>query len=265
MIEDKQIGARPLEFLWLIVGLCSVPITILWMCFNPSDWPWLLAGIIFGKFFVGTVGRGIAFHRYICHRSFKTSKVKHYFLLFANSLTCRSPILGTSVHRYHHKHSDTSKDPHSPLIYGFWNSLFWRTRVRQNKKSLPLPIDLMRDPSLMWLHNHCILVYGVYAVLCLLISWKLMVFCLFFAGGLVAINNSVIFIALVHMKIWGSYRNFETTDQSYNSKFLELISPGDGYHNNHHMYPGRYNMALRPGEFDIAGWIVEKVFIDETK
>jgi fatty-acid desaturase len=33
---------------------------------------------------------------------------------------------------------------------------------------------------------------------------------------------------------------------------------GEGLHNNHHAKPNEYNQAMAPGEFDIAGWIVEK-------
>jgi fatty-acid desaturase len=266
MIEENKLGARPLEFLWVSVGVISVPFVLIWACVNPSDWPWLVAGILFGKFFVGMVGKNIAFHRYICHRSFKTTKWKHYFLLFANSFSTNSPLTAATVHRYHHKQSDTDRDPHSPKQYGFWNAvLMWRGRSVQWKKSMPLPVDLMRDKTLMWLHKNCITVYGLYALICFLISWKLAVFVLFFATGLIAINNSIIFIGLVHMNIPGSYRNFATPDHSYNNKIVEFFSTGEGYHNNHHMYPGRYNMAIKDHEFDLAGWIVEKVFIDETK
>lgn len=266
MIEDKKLGARPLEYLWLSVGAISVPVTLLWMWFNPSDWPWMAAGFLFGKFFVGMVSKNIAFHRYLCHRSFKTTKWKHYFLLFANSFNTNSPLMAATVHRYHHKHSDSVNDPHSPQQYGFWNAItMWRGRVQERKKSMPLPVDLMRDKSIMWMHNNSILVYGIYALICFIINWKLAVFVLFFGTGLVGINNSVFFIGLVHMNIPGSYRNFDTPDHSYNNKIVEFFSPGEGYHNNHHMYPGRYNMAVKDHEFDLAGWIVEKVFVDETK
>ena len=38
--------------------------------------------------------------------------------------------------------------------------------------------------------------------------------------------------------IWG-YRNYETTDDSRNLWWVGLLAFGEGWHNNHHAFPGR--------------------------
>ena len=38
-------------------------------------------------------------------------------------------------------------------------------------------------------------------------------------------------------------------------------SLGEGYHNNHHHDPTKYNQAFNKGEFDICAWFVDKFFI----
>jgi fatty-acid desaturase len=67
--------------------------------------------------------------------------------------------------------------------------------------------------------------------------------------------------ALTHIKLPGSYKNFDIDDDSWNNKWLHAFDLGEGLHNNHHKYPGRYNEACMPGEFDFAGYLVEKLFV----
>ena len=38
--------------------------------------------------------------------------------------------------------------------------------------------------------------------------------------------------------MWG-YRNYETTDDSRNLWWVGLLAFGEGWHNNHHAFPGR--------------------------
>ena len=71
----------------------------------------------------------------------------------------------------------------------------------------------------------------------------------------------VIRSALVHIKLPGSYKNFELADNSWNNKWIHAFDLGEGLHNNHHKYPSRYNEACKPDEFDFAGWLVKKFFI----
>ncbi len=264
-IDSNKLGPRPHEFIWISLGVAAIPFSLIWLYFFPSDWPWVVGGFVYGKFFVATVGKHIAFHRYICHRSFTTTKWKRYFLLFASTLTSNCPIMAATIHRHHHKYSDTDIDVHSPKLHGLIGSVFWRDRTKAMKQSMKLPVDLMRDKDLMWLHKHTHKLYAVYFVLCFMVSWKLAVFGLLLGTGTAGVVNSLAQIILVHIRLPFSYKNFDIPDNSYNNKVIEFFTPGEGLHNNHHMYPDRYDMAIKPGEWDSLGWIVRKFFANETK
>ena len=47
--------------------------------------------------------------------------------------------------------------------------------------------------------------------------------------------------------IWG-YRNYETSDNSRNLWWVGLLAFGEGWHNNHHAFPGRAATAIAGGK-----------------
>ena len=54
------------------------------------------------------------YHRYFSHRTFKTTRtVQFIFALIGASCVQRGPLWWASHHRNHHRHADTSLDPHS--------------------------------------------------------------------------------------------------------------------------------------------------------
>ena len=56
------------------------------------------------------------------------------------------------------------------------------------------------------------------------------------------------------------YRNFNTTDKSFNSKVAAIFCPCDGNHNNHHKYPGKYSYKVDK-EVDPFGYIIGKFLV----
>lgn len=67
-------------------------------------------------------------------------------------------------------------------------------------------------------------------------------------------------VFLVHIQLPLSYRNYETEDQSWNNKVLQMIDIGEGLHNNHHFKPDLYDQAHKPGEFDFAAFVIKHFF-----
>jgi stearoyl-CoA desaturase (delta-9 desaturase) len=51
-------------------------------------------------------------------------------------------------------------------------------------------------------------------------------------------------------------RRYETEDTSKNSFFLSLITLGEGWHNNHHHYPGSTRQGFYWWEIDITYYIL---------
>jgi stearoyl-CoA desaturase (delta-9 desaturase) len=54
---------------------------------------------------------------------------------------------------------------------------------------------------------------------------------------------------------WGT-RRFSTHDESRNNWWLALITFGEGWHNNHHRYPGAARQGLRWWEFDLTFYVL---------
>src|ERR1700756_2058754 len=64
-------------------------------------------------------GITIGFHRYLAHKSFKTSKWFEGVLMITGSMALEVPVLfWVSTHRRHHRFSDEEGDPHSPNLSG---------------------------------------------------------------------------------------------------------------------------------------------------
>ena len=55
--------------------------------------------------------------------------------------------------------------------------------------------------------------------------------------------------------MWG-YRNYETTDDSRNLWWVGLLAFGEGWHNNHHAFPGRARHGHRWWEIDMTYWVI---------
>jgi stearoyl-CoA desaturase (delta-9 desaturase) len=54
---------------------------------------------------------------------------------------------------------------------------------------------------------------------------------------------------------WG-YRNFETKEESKNTWWLAILTFGEGWHNNHHAKPGRWNFSHKWWEIDMSAWVI---------
>lgn len=228
-----------------------------------GTWPWIVISLIYYKLVVGLFGNQIAQHRYFSHNSFSTSPNKHKFLALVSLTTGISPIVYASVHRHHHKYSDADKDIHSPN-QGLIHSIFtWPWNIQS--KNIKPAVDLMRDNFLVLLHEKLYWYLFLITAVLLLCNWQIAVY-IFLAGiGWNYLHMGLIRSALVHIKLPGSYKNYKLEDNSYNNKYLQLLDIGEGLHNNHHQYPNRYNQAINPGEFDPAGWIVNKFLYDRRQ
>ena len=65
-------------------------------------------------------GVSAGYHRYFSHRAFKTSRAGQFVLAcLAQSSAQRGVLWWAAKHRWHHLHSDTEQDVHSPARHGF--------------------------------------------------------------------------------------------------------------------------------------------------
>jgi stearoyl-CoA desaturase (delta-9 desaturase) len=251
----------------LPLKICSIISLIYLIVYSiyTGNYTWLII-TYFSYKIIETIGEQIGFHRYFSHRSFRTSKIRHYILCWTGiSLAQGTPLGSTAIHRSHHKMPDTPDDIHSPIHMSWWQlfKLQFRTDKYFKDKKIVVPRDLLRDKTIMFIHHNYFYIWIGYIVISLLIGWQ---FLLFFTLSIVGLNviHGSLRIYLYHLNTWGSYRNFDIEgDYSTNNKWLHWYDLGEGLHNNHHRYPNNYSMAVKDDEFDPAAWIIEKFFLVE--
>lgn len=223
-------------------------------------WWWFLFSFVYYKLVVGLFSNQISQHRYFSHRSFTTGPKRHKFLCWVSVLSGFSPVMYASVHRHHHLHSDKEQDPHSPRVSFYHSVVGWTGNDSKNLKIRPA-VDWMRDPTAWFIHRNGYKIFLILFALTFIVSWKIAVFLLLAGVGWNYIHMGVLRSALMHIKLPGSYKNFDLDDDSWNNKYLQFYDIGEGLHNNHHKYPNKYNQATAKHEIDPVGIIVKKLFV----
>ena len=227
--------------------------TFIYMLFQavPLQW-WLLSIAMY--FLTGCLGITITFHRYLTHKSFKFRyKWMEYLFSFFGAIGGTGSSIGwVAVHNEHHKNADQPGDPHAPHN-GFWNVIIPKYDFDMNKWAVR---SLITNKFHLALHNYYYLILLVWFAL------------LFFVGGL----NVLIFAGIIPVafQIWASvlsnygnhswgYRNFTTKEDSRNTWWLAAITWGEGWHNNHHAKPGKWDFQYKWWEIDPSAWVIRLV------
>lgn len=204
------------------------------------------------------------YHRYFSHRAFRTSRpVQFLFALIGASCVQRGPLWWAAHHRNHHRHADTALDPHSPSVHGFfWSHAGWFLTPGAFRTDLDRVPDLRGYPELRWLDRYdtavpvalAALLFGIGILLHALVpSWGTsgaqMLVWGFFVSTVVLFHATVTINSLAHR--FGR-RRFATRDDSRNNAWLALVTFGEGWHNNHHFYPGSARQGFRWWEVDLT-------------
>ncbi len=191
------------------------------------------------------------YHRYFSHRSFRASRpVQFLFALVGASAAQRGPLWWAAHHRKHHRHADTPLDVHSPSEHGFWWShMGWITSAVNFPTDMREVRDLAKYPELRWLNRFDIVVPVLLALsLFVLGGWPFLIWG-FFVSTVVLFHGTCLINSLAHQM--GS-RRYDTDDDSRNSFVLALITLGEGWHNNHHRFPGSARQGFFWWEVDIT-------------
>ncbi len=202
------------------------------------------------------------YHRYFSHRTFRTSRpVQFLFAAIGAASVQRGPLWWAAHHRNHHRHADRPEDLHSPHAHGFWRShVGWfltREGFRTDWARIP---DLARYPELRWLDRFDTVVPLLLAVALFALGellarvapalgtdgWQLLVWG-FFVSTVVLFHATFTINSLAHR--FGR-RRFPTRDDSRNNLWLALLTFGEGWHNNHHFFPGTARQGFHWWEID---------------
>jgi stearoyl-CoA desaturase (delta-9 desaturase) len=204
------------------------------------------------------------YHRYFSHKAFKTSRpLQFLFALIGATSVQRGPLWWASHHRNHHRHSDTEADLHSPVTHSFWWAhMGWFLTPRGFATDWGSIRDLERYPELRWIDRFDTLIPVVLAtVLFVFGEWlqaahpqlgtsgPQMLIWGFFVSTVVLFHATVSINSLAHRFGW---RRFATRDNSRNNLWLALLTFGEGWHNNHHHFPGSARQGFRWWEIDLT-------------
>jgi stearoyl-CoA desaturase (Delta-9 desaturase) len=208
------------------------------------------------------------YHRYFAHRAFHTSRALQFmFALLGATAVQRGPLWWASHHRHHHAHSDDPTDAHSPHQHGFvWSHLGWFMTRENFRTRLELVEDLVRFPELRFLDRFDALLplalagilFGVGALLERYApglgtsGWQLLVwgFCI---STVVLYHATFSVNSLAHTI---GRRRYATHDQSRNNWWLAIFTFGEGWHNNHHHFPGSARQGFYWWEIDITYYVL---------
>ncbi len=215
-------------------------------------------------------GLGITagYHRLLAHRSFQTSRFMQFMMALAGCLAIQGgPLWWVAHHRSHHRHTDDEDDVHSPVTKGFWQShMGWMMSQAAFQEKGANSRDLHKYPELKWLQRYYVpLLIGqavaLYALGAALDAWfphrgtsgaQMLVWGLFLSTVL---TWHITFAVNSVCHTWGR-RPHDTGDASTNNALIGVLAYGEGWHNNHHMYPFSARHGLEWWQLDITWWVL---------
>ncbi len=212
-----------------------------------------------GAYLLNIVTISVGYHRGLAHEAVRFHpRLRRAVVWAGNWITGLDPKAWVVMHRLHHAHSDTARDPHSPVNVGILGIAMEQLRsyervlvglMKQDPEICKYAHDL--DFELSWLNRTRrwylpYLLHGAIALGMALAGLWLLGLAYFFGmmshpvqGGLVnAFGHSV------------GGRNFDTKDQSRNNLLVAWLVFGEGLQNNHHRYPRSAKFSYRRWEPD---------------
>ena len=246
---------RVLPFLALHLGCLAV----IWV-----GWSWTAVMMAVGVYALRMFAITGFYHRYFSHKAFRTSRLMQFaFAVLGASAVQRGPLWWASHHRHHHAHADDEYDAHSPHRHGLlWAHAGW-FMARENFSTRAERVkDLSAYPELRFLDRFDALVPLAFAGLLYgfgewlataypalgtnglqLLVWG------FFISTVVLYHATFTVNSLAHTV---GRRRYATRDSSRNNWWLALLTLGEGWHNNHHHFPGSARQGFYWWEIDLT-------------
>ncbi|NCN25960.1 acyl-CoA desaturase [bacterium] len=243
-IDWSQYSLRKIDFTIVLVFHLLAIAGIFYI-----TWSSALAAVVLWVF-TGMLGITVCYHRLLCHKSFETYPIVRAIHLFAAALSFqRGPLTWSKHHLRHHQNSDQEDDPYFPQ-HGFWfchiGWVIFKRKARY-KKSFELPQHIKNDRLNLFFEKYNLPIFALSLVALYLIGGVEFVL----VAGFLRVVLVLHFTWLVNS--WShrfGYRNFSTTDESSNSPLVAILAFGEGWHNNHHMYPRSARHGMQAWEFD---------------
>ena len=246
---------RVIPFLLLHIACFAV----IWVGFS-----WFALGFALILYFTRMFAVTAFYHRYFSHRAFRTSRLFQFILaVWGATAVQRGPLWWASHHRHHHIYSDDHEDTHSPVQHGFfWSHIGCFLSSRNFRTEINRVKELSAFTELRLLDRFDVIVpIMLGAGIFIFGEWLafehpalntngLQLFIWGFAISTVLLYHATFTVnSLAH--VWGK-RRYATTDQSRNNLWIALATLGEGWHNNHHHYPGSARQGFYWWEIDLT-------------
>jgi len=230
----------------------------------PFTFSWPMLWLFLGSYFVsGCLGITLSYHRMLSHKSFQCPKWLEYTLAYCGVLAVQGdPMEWSSSHRYHHLHTDTPLDPHSPyegFYWSHWGWLFDNEATIKRVGNRSNVADMECQWYYRWLRDtYTWHVVAQFAALYALGGFPAMVW-----GGalrMVWVYHITWFVnSATHC--WG-YQTYNTGDLSRNNWWVGILAWGEGWHNNHHAFEFSARHGFEWWQVDVTWgiiWALEKL------
>lgn len=213
---------------------------------------------------VQTVNVVCGLHRLFAHRSFKTYKWFEIFsAIFVVYATFGSTITWVAVHRAHHARADKVDDPHSPYKdrdkerkLSIWRTIkVWFLFLDKTYIPSEYKKQLSEQKVHVLTHQYY---FSIILVTCAML-WLIDPWLVLFAYIVPAFYGMLVVGSLASIGHIHGYKTYDLGDESRNSWILNIITLGDGWHNNHHAHPGNWTTQEKWWELDPCGWFIRLI------
>jgi len=264
-VAASQQFERRVEWLRTLpfIGMHLMCAGVIWV--GVSSTALLVAAALYALRLVAITG---FYHRYFSHKTFRTSRALQFvFAVLGTMAVQRGPLWWAAHHRHHHAHADEENDSHSPAQHGFWWShVGWFMNRSNFRTRSELIRDLMRYPELRFLDRFDIVPPIALAAL------------LFFGGNALSQAYPQLDTSGAQLLVWGFFistvllhhvtftvnslahrfgrRRYATSDDSRNNWWIALLTFGEGWHNNHHHFPGSVRQGFYWWEIDLTYYLL---------
>lgn len=206
---------------------------------------WVVTMVVY--FLNGCLGMTMTYHRLLSHKSWHCPKILEYlFAGFAGIGLTGSALSWVSVHRQHHRFTDTAKDPHSPVYRSWFYCHFLSMYSKVELKYVP---DLLRQQFYVKQHQWYFELACIWGILAVIIFQDINALAYaWLAPAAILWNAGSSIVSISHRK-----------NKINNDLSLALLVWGEGYHKNHHDHAGKYRFgSCDPGGIMIH--MIQKIF-----
>jgi fatty-acid desaturase len=212
------------------------------------------------------LGTVCGLHRLLAHKSYRTSRFWEKCLtIFSIYATLGSSITWVALHRLHHTTAEKTRDPHSPYIgrnegetlkFDNWQAFKSWIGLWQVVNIPPrFAMDLIHDPFHSFIHRHYFTIIIASCVALAIINPWLIIFA-YAIPACMSLHATSVISVVAHRH---GYKTHKLSDESRNSWIANIVTLGDGWHNNHHAKPGNWTTREKWYEFDPCGAFIRLI------